>query len=166
MSQIERRVNAGEQLRLHQRRSDPARPAEMRIATLPGQRCVDHTSHHSPAESGNSRESAPCSDATPVLLKHNTHDAARWCPYRNDAPYRRFAAALQFFSSAIKHFARRGDLSACCVFSGSELTRIKQAGLVCVRIVPQFGIRREMNMLITSGKASVTGPCQQELVRI
>ena len=31
---------------------------------------------------------------------------------------------------------------------------------------PQFGIRSEVNMLTTAGKAWVTGPRQQELVRI
>jgi hypothetical protein len=159
------RLNACERLRLHQRRSDHARPAEMRIATCRARRCVDHTSHHSPAESGNSREGRRCSNATPVLLKHNSQ-RRRTAALIETRPVPSLHRRTTNFFECNQALCARRRLSVYCVFSVSELTRIKQCGLVCVRMPPQFGIRREMNMLITPGKASVTGPCQQEWVHI
>lgn len=165
MSQIERHVKAGELLRLHQRRSSHTRPAEMRIATVPGRRCVDHTFHHSPAEPGNSREGRRCSNATPVLLKHNSQ-RRRTAARIEMMPLPSLRRCTTIFFECNQALCTRRRLSVWCVFFGTELTTIKQRRLVRVRIFPQFGIRREMNMLNTSRKASLTGPCKHELVRI
>jgi hypothetical protein len=132
---------------------------------VPGRRCVDHTSHHSPAESGNSREGRRCSNATPVLPKHNSQ-RRRTAALIETRPVPSLHRCTTNFFECNQALCARRRSSVYCVFSGSELTRIKQCGLVCVRMPPQFGIRREMNMLITPGKASVTGPCRQELVHI